>query len=163
MISDHDHSGFCIDTSSILDLSKGSPIDIFPGPWEDLTRLIQNGDLLIHRSVREEVLVKDDLAAEWMKTIDLSLLHDIDTPQNQFISYMGTQEKYLRYQYSLPEYVGKADPYLIALAHVHDLVVITNESPVKEWRIPHVCQRFEVCSMDLFAFLRLQKWTYRRA
>ena len=36
---------YVIDTSSLIDLNRFNPIDLYPTPWERIEKLIDNGSL----------------------------------------------------------------------------------------------------------------------
>jgi len=54
-------SGYCIDTSAIIDLwrRKYAP-DVFPSLWKNLENLISQGFLIAPRKVFEELEKQDD-------------------------------------------------------------------------------------------------------
>ena len=150
---------YCMDTSCFIDMALYQPRDVFPGLWTNLRAMVDDGSVLIHRMVREEVLVKDDDAAGWMKEIPLDLLIEIDGAQAAFVGRMGADWQHLRYLYQQPAYEKKADPFLIATGAVRGCCVVTNEGR-REWKIPDICARYQVKSMNHLQFVREMRWTF---
>jgi hypothetical protein len=57
---------------------------------------------------------------------------------------------------------NQADPFVVALAQVRSLIVVSEEkggSPSRP-RIPMVCARFEVACLDVVSFIRDRGWTF---
>lgn len=151
---------YCIDTSCFVNMVKNQPIDLFPGLWGNLQSMVEQRTLLIHRMVREEVLVKDDEAAAWIKQIPLDLLVEIDGDQTAFITRMSSEWKHLAHLYQQPAYEKKADPFLIAMAAVYGYYVVTDEGP-KEWHIPDICSRYDISVLKLLPFIRKMNWSFK--
>jgi hypothetical protein len=58
--------GYCIDTCALIDLwRRHYPPDVFPGLWEDIERLVNQGRLIAPREVLEELRGVDDEILEW--------------------------------------------------------------------------------------------------
>ncbi len=157
------HPGYCIDTSCLINMADIYPYDLFPGLWDNLESLIHSGNVLVHRLVREELCAKyskEDFATEWIGRFPLSQFIDIDAEQTGFITYMGDKDKYLRHLFAQPEYATKADPFVIACAHVHGFAVVTDEGKSK-WKMPYVCRLFDIPPLRLLEFFRDAGWTFR--
>ena len=58
---------YVIDASSLIDLNKFNPLDIYHKPWEKIEQLIENNLLFSPIEVFKELVKKDDLLAEWVK------------------------------------------------------------------------------------------------
>jgi hypothetical protein len=151
---------YCIDSSCFIDMSIHQPLDIFEGLWKNLLDMVDAGELLIHRLVREEVMRKDDSAAEWMKKVQLESLVDVDEDQSAFITQMATDYKYMAHLFQQREYRLKADPFLVALGAIVGCPVVTNEGK-QEWRIPDLCNRYAVVPMNHIDFIREMGWKFR--
>ena len=57
---------YIIDTSSLIELNRRYPIDIFQKLWEKVEQLISKGYLISPEEVRKEVLVLDDSLKKWV-------------------------------------------------------------------------------------------------
>ena len=57
---------YIIDTSSLIELNRRYPIDIFQKLWENVEHLISKGYLISPEEVRKEVLVLDDSLKKWV-------------------------------------------------------------------------------------------------
>jgi hypothetical protein len=63
---------YIIDTSSLIELNKHNPMDIYQTPWEKIEILIKNKRLIAPREVLNEINQYDDILAAWAKKhIDL--------------------------------------------------------------------------------------------
>ena len=58
---------YVIDTSSLIDLNRFNPIDLYPSVWKKLENLINKGQLISPIEVFNELKKQDDGVAEWAK------------------------------------------------------------------------------------------------
>lgn len=56
---------YVIDTSSIIDLFRLYPSDVFPKLWGKLDELIKEKRLISHKFVLQELSKKSDTAYKW--------------------------------------------------------------------------------------------------
>lgn len=150
---------YCFDTSALLQCwARYYPVDVFPGLWDRLDGMIEGGEILCPDEVGREIAKKDDGLNEWVKLRPQLLVALDDETQR-------TTAEVLR---AFPELVkelsgrNQADPFVVALAHVRSLIVVSEEkggSPSRP-RIPMVCQHFEVACMDVVTFIRDRGWTF---
>ena len=50
-----DKNYYIIDASSLIELERNNPIDIFPSVWKSLENLIKQGYLISHKEVYKEI------------------------------------------------------------------------------------------------------------
>lgn len=61
---------YIIDTSSLIELNKHNPMDVYPGVWQRIEQLINTGRLLAPKEVFYEIGNIDDQLHSWSKTQD---------------------------------------------------------------------------------------------
>lgn len=163
---------YCIDTSSLIDLNRRHPKDIFPGLWERLGELAQKGRLVAPREVFRELERGDDELVPWARE-HIDMFQDLDEAQleavreilEQFPSFVDPDKE-------TPE----ADPFVVAFAVVRNrvqsqsmfprpYVVVAEErgrrSSEQRPRIPDVCQHLGVSCLRTFELMRAEGWTFR--
>lgn len=130
-----------------------------PAYWEWLDLQYNQKQLGSITSVYEELANYGDELSAWVKE-----------RKEQFISVSDeqTQQKYAeiaQYVYDLENknpikvdnFLNKADPWLIAKAHILDATVVTQERLVddncKDVKIPNVCRDFDVNYTSTFQLL----------
>lgn len=153
--------GYCIDTSALIDLHTNHyPPDVFPGLWNDLEFLIDQGLFIAPEEVFQEICVKDDGLAKWGKS-NKTMFIPLDADQIGEVSRILERFPGLVDQHkTIPE----ADPFLIALAKCRAWTVVTSErpnnSPVKP-KIPNVCKSLNVRWIKLLEFFREVELKYK--
>jgi len=58
---------YIIDTSSLIELNRHNPMDIYKTPWQKMEGLIRSGRLVAPREVLDEITQFDDSLAKWAK------------------------------------------------------------------------------------------------
>ncbi len=150
---------YCIDTSSILDLIKHHPTDIFETLWTNLDKLMADGRLVVHERVQNELQGKDDDAKAWVKTVPRSAIARLDADQGAFITRLGREYRHMAWRISQPEYEKKADVFLVGLAVSRGYVVVTEEAD-RQWHIPDLCKRYDVESINRWGLIRGEGWKF---
>lgn len=151
---------YCIDTSSLIAAwHEYYPIANFPGFWEHLARLIDDGRLVAPDEVLLETKPKSDDLHKWLKQFpDMFVKLDVDANFQPIVSAI------LR---NFPRLVGelkdrtRADPFVIALAELRGHCVVTQENPVStpdRPRIPLVCGARGVRCQNLLALIQAENW-----
>ncbi|AXA56337.1 DUF4411 family protein [Pseudomonas thivervalensis] len=133
---------------------------ICPGYWSWL--LLQNKafELASIVSVKDELTKGKDDLAEWAKD-NATLFHDISDDQTQaafgqIAAAIAEQNGKMKVG-ALEEFLGGADPWLIAKAMTTGAVVVTHEVLNREVKrkfiIPNVCEMFGIPYMNTFELL----------
>ena len=155
---------YLVDTNVILNAFNLYPESVFPSLWNDFTNCLQNGTLLVHTRVKDEVLVGGDEKAQWMQGL-LPSINLIQTDQAEITSYAGVTN-WVRNQRT-PKYeveaarqflrTTNADPWLIAGAHSRGIGIVTNEKPnpnkTTVVKMPDVAAAFSVPCVTFLSFL----------
>ena len=100
-----------MDSSSLIELNRRNPIDIFPSVWKNMETLISKGLLVTPAEVLYEITERDDQLAKWAKT-QTGFFRDPTEKQIQHLkrilkSYPSMVREDRKYD---------ADPWVIALA-----------------------------------------------
>lgn len=143
----------CIDTSALLEAwVRRYPPDVFPGLWAHIESLAATEKLRAPDEVLRELQTKDDGLAKWAKQRD-GLFAPLEP------AVMAAVREVLA---AFPRLVGtlkqrnRADAFVIALAKVDGLTVVTEErggTPDRP-RIPLICDHFGVLCINTLEFIR---------
>ncbi|MGP8247595.1 MAG: DUF4411 family protein [Bryobacteraceae bacterium] len=151
---------YSIDTSSLITAWRFTyPPARFPSLWSKMENLIQSGDLRASRFVLEELKRGEDDLYRWANR-QPGLFVDPDEAEQR------------KSRAILAEFPGlvhegedriNADPFVIALAEVRRMVVISEEvqsgNPNKP-KIPNVCAARGVRCMKLLGLMDDLGWTF---
>lgn len=149
---------YVLDTNIWIRVGQHHPPDIFVTLWQHLDAAISAGDLISPEEVLHELeRGSDDLAARIGARAGLFL--PLDDPQMEAVADV------MRACPTLVDPDGernRADPFVVALAHVRNGTVVTDERPRKgataPFKIPDACAHFQVRWLDWFGFLREVGW-----
>lgn len=150
---------YSIDTSAFLDAwVRYYPPDVFPGIWEQMDRAAKGGIVKSSDEVLRELSKKDDGAHDWIKAhaeMVIALDNEIERDVQEIMS---------RYPRLVDSKKGRSggDPFVIAVARVKNLTVITGENATGNIaipRIPDVCDDLGIRWLRMLDFFREQKWT----
>jgi hypothetical protein len=151
---------YSIDTSAILDgWIRYYPPDRFPSLWRNIEGLIASSNLCGTEEVLIELKKKDDDVYKWAKN-QPGLFLTIDEP---------TQKAVAKILLDYPRLVnaGKnrstADPFVIGLAQVNGLTVVSAETPsnnLEKPKIPDVCSAMGIKHVRLLELFGLEGWRF---
>ena len=152
---------YSIDTSGLLDgWKRYYPPELFPGVWEKLGELVEDGALRASEEVLVELERRDDEVLAWARGQD-GLIVPLDD------EVQGAVAEILQLHPRLVGMGGRraaADPFVIALARVHGCTVVTGESRsgnLNRPRIPDVCAALEIPCLRLVDLMREERWVFR--
>ncbi|PZS35023.1 MAG: DUF4411 domain-containing protein [Pseudonocardiales bacterium] len=150
---------YCFDTSALLQCwARYYPMDVFPGLWDRLDAMIRGGELVAPDEVGREIAKQDDGLNTWVKDRPELLIPLDDEIQR------ATSDVLDAFPELVKELSGRnqADPFVVALARVRGLTVVTQEKGGSQMRprIPMVCRQVDVECMDVVSFIRDRGWTF---
>ena len=160
-------SVYIIDTSSLIELNKHNPMDIYQTPWKKMNGLVKLGRLYAPREVLDEINRFDDVLAEWAKNNNKMF---VEPTEEQIKIAQEILKKY-------PSLIKKgkrfaADQWVIALAiemirspqttlvKVKRIVVTEEKIRGNKVRIPYVCQEYTVEAIDILDMFRMEGWKF---
>lgn len=150
---------YCFDTSALLDAwVRWYPIDVFPSFWERMDELISAGAIICPDEIFSELDKKEDDLHAWAKVrkdmfcaIDAATIVEVKAILKKYPRLVDTQKGR-----------SQADPFVIAVAKVRGLTVVTGESMGNESKpkIPFVCSQLSVPSIGILKFIRENGWNF---
>ncbi|MFA6330194.1 MAG: DUF4411 family protein [Candidatus Micrarchaeia archaeon] len=161
---------YIIDTSSLIELNRKYPIDVFPGIWKKIEELIGKGFLFSPHEVRKEILVLDDSLKDWVQKQE-KLFRPLTANQIELVRTI--LKKYPSLANPDSE-VPSADPFVIALAvemgkdpqqtlaPVTKIRIIVTEERLRgnRVRIPFVCKDYSIACLNILEMCRAEGWKF---
>ncbi len=163
MTSNH----YIMDTSSLVELNRHNPIDVFPSVWNNLESLSKKGLLVAPTEVLSEIKERDDELAFWAKRNNsifrpptkrqVEILKDI---LKNYPALVKEDRKY------------DADAWVVALAvemttwpqqtivQIKRIVVTEERLRGDKVRIPYVCQKYSIESIGIIEMFRIEGWKF---
>ena len=150
---------YSIDTSALIDLWK-LPKDIFKSLWSDFDDLCKQNDILASDVVVGDLDIREgDELCKWCK-MRQSLNIPLDESLQSAVMEVTSRCDLVDYE----NHRSEADPFVVALAFLHDLAVISSEKPRKNktarMKIPDACTEMGVQHLRLYDFIRAEGWSY---
>lgn len=148
---------YSFDSSAFIDpLKRHHPRDIFGSLWKRIDDLIDSGEIMASEFVKEEISKKDDDIYKYVKSKN-NLFFSLDEYQQAYVDKIVNR---------FPRWVpvdstrNMADPFVIALAGVFKLTVVTYEGKgsANDPKIPFVCKEFAIPCLSFIDFLRAIKF-----
>lgn len=113
MIQTRLDKGFCIDTCALIDLRRVHyPPDVFPGVWDDIEGLIDQGLLIAPNEVLDELKDVDDEILRWARRFKKMFVASDKNQLREVADILVKFPRLIDHDKTTPE----ADPFLIALA-----------------------------------------------
>ncbi len=147
---------YSLDTSGLVEawVRVYAP-DVFPSVWDRIDQLLVDGKLLAADEVLADLEKKQDELLKWAKARP-HLFISLDQPiQAAATAILGSFPSLV----NLNTGHGASDPFVIALAQVRGLTVVTAESskPTRP-KIPDVCKSMKVPCIGLLDLFRAEGW-----
>lgn len=152
---------YLLDANTLIEAkNRYYQMSICPGYWDWLHKANQTGEVVSIRSVRDELLHGNDALAEWTRGHSYLFLDESDqatqTAFAQVAQHVANAAPQMKAG-ALDEFLGGADPWLIAKAMTINATVVTHEqlnlATRRKFLIPNVCQHFGVPFVDTFELL----------
>jgi hypothetical protein len=152
---------YSLDTSAFLDgWSRWYPIQSFPDIWVNIGQMIDNREIVTVQNVIDELKRGSSGPIKWLgarvKTMVMPLDAAIQTEARAIVNQHNT----------LVNNSSQADPFVIALAKVHGLTVLTGEKRSRIpgiVKIPDVCGQLRVPCINLMELIKKQGWKFVNA
>lgn len=151
---------YLIDSSVLITCANNTPFDYFPSFWNKLNESVSSGQIVICDVVAAEISAKVDKLKKWVGVY--KSLYRIT-----LVSGIVVEAKLIINKY--PNLVDinnpndQADPYLIALAKVDQLSVISDErysENSSKTRIPFICKQEKIECFNRFDFFKNEGWKF---
>jgi hypothetical protein len=150
---------YCIDTSALIAAwQERYPPENFPRVWERFDELIAAGRLVAPSEVLRETSKRSDELHGWLKE-HYRMFRELEN---------AIQIEAAKVLAAYPRLVGErklrtsADPFVIALARVESLQIVTDEKPTGNLmrpNIPDVCSGMGMPdTINLLQLIQAEKW-----
>jgi hypothetical protein len=151
---------YSCDSSAFLDgWVRHYPPDTFPVVWEQMSRLIGDGQLLFVDEVARELKRKDDGAYQWVADRDNSIVAIDGLIQDAVTEILRDHQRLLDTRRNK----SGADPFVIALARVRACSVLTGEQStgsLERPKIPDVCSVLTIPCVSLVQMFRDERLVF---
>jgi predicted nucleic acid-binding protein len=158
---------YCLDANVYIEAHRRYyAFDIAPGFWEGLSCLTERQAICSSSLVFEEIADSDDELAQWASlNKDVLFVQPDEATQDSYREIADLVERLYEPQH-VQKFLSGADPWVIAQAKAHNLIVVTMEVRKREQdqgqagkiagkiQIPNVCERVSVRYIDTFTLLR---------
>ncbi|TXR51265.1 DUF4411 family protein [Quadrisphaera setariae] len=152
---------YSFDTSSFLNgIRDLLPPSVLPTLWTNVEDMIRDGSICSVDLVKDELKKRDDETLRWVKAqpkLFVPLEQDVQAAVGEVLR---------RHPRLIGVGSGRsgADPFVVALAHARNGVVVTEETAtgnIERPRIPDVCRAMGIPHMNLIGFVKAQGWVFR--
>lgn len=135
------------------------PIENFAGVWERFEELIDSKEIVSPDEVYHELERGDDSLFKWLKARKGLFRPEEEKVQDAVKEISEKFPEFTEHESELPF----ADPFVVGLARVNDLEVITHENkanPNKKVKIPDVCEYYGLHRIRFLDLIKEQKWKF---
>jgi hypothetical protein len=158
---------YIIDSSSLIELNRHNPMDIYPSVWKNIEGLVHKKRLSAPKEVYNEISQSDDVLFEWAKNQKDMF---VEPTKKQIEIVKEILEKYPNLIRSDRKY--DADPWVIAMAiemvrskqstivQIKRIVVTEEKIRGNRIKIPYVSQGFNVECIDILGMFRREGWKF---
>lgn len=149
---------YIMDTSSILSQKPGEPHNrlVYKSKWSRIESYIKEHIIVTCSEVKEEIGDKD--IQQWLASHHCMVLEIDDIVQANVRKIVTDNPKMI-------EFTGKSgtssgDAFLIATAMKYGLTVITEENRDSPKKIPQICKRYGIGSVNVTQLCEAEGWTF---
>lgn len=156
---------YVIDSSSLIELHRHNPIDVYRTVWKHMETLIKKNQLVAPKEVLNEITSNDDNLSKWAKTHQ-ELFLELD--QTQIPILKDVLKEYPSLSQEGRKYA--ADAFVVALAKTMSspqtltsmkIIVVTDEKiRGNKIKIPFVCKKYGIQAIDIIEMFRMEGWKF---
>jgi len=149
---------YIIDTSSILSQKPTEPHrrTVYKRLWENIERKIRDHIIVTCSEVAEEI--RDADIRQWLTKNNCEVLEIDDAIQLNVRKIVTENPKMI--EFTGGSGTSSGDAFLIATAMKYNLAVITEENPDKQTKIPQICKRYGIKSMNITELCDSEGWEF---
>jgi Domain of unknown function (DUF4411) len=151
-------ASYCIDTSCLIaSWDERYPIDNFPNFWRLMDAAIQTGRIVAPQAVHDETEKKSKDLHDWL-TDRKQMFLELDEPTQREVKAILVRHPRL---VAANKQRFAADPFIIAIARLQGLTIVTEERPtgsVSRPNIPDVCSGYGLTYINLLQLIRAESW-----
>lgn len=151
---------YVIDSSSLINLYRQIPLDVFPSVWGKIESKIKDGKLIAPKEVRNELKRRNDALSQWIDMNPNMFVEDSDELRALAIEITRACQGTV----NLKKQAG-ADIPVIALArlkkHQSEPIIVTQEKVKGEQlKIPYISKKYGIESIEILDMFRREKWRF---
>lgn len=124
--------------------------------WENIDQLIHQRIIVSCSEIRDEINNKDDLVKDWFNTTGCYCFEIDNDIQTRVIEILKKHPKLVDFGANK----SSADAFLIATAMENNLTIITEESKLKQYKIPMICKALGVNCIDIYDLCEQESWVF---
>lgn len=149
---------YIIDTSAILSQKPDEQHrrTVHRSQWKKIDELIKNQEIVMCSEIFDEV--KDPDIKKLLVSLNCKVLEVDDDIQRNVRQIVTECPKLI--SFTDKSGTSSGDAFLIATAMKYNLVVITEENKQSEKKIPQVCQKFNVESINILELCEKENWVF---
>jgi hypothetical protein len=149
---------YCIDTSCLIAAwEERYPIDHFPNFWRLMDGAIQADRIVAPQAVLAETKKKSEELHAWLADRNQMFLELDEPTQREVRTILAKHQRLVAEK----KQRFAADPFIIAVAKLQRLTIVTEERPtgsVNRPNIPDVCSDYGLTYMNLLQLIRAEAW-----
>lgn len=158
---------YIIDSSSLIELNRHNPMDIYLTVWKKIASLIEKKSLVAPKEVLYEIKLGDDQLTDWVNQQKDFFVEptpqQINLVQEILVKYPTIVKSDRRYD---------ADPWIIALAiekiinpqktliHIKKTVITEEKLRGNKIKIPLICREYGIDCIDILKMFKIEGWTF---
>jgi len=142
-------SRYSFDTSAFIEMGQLYPKDVFPTIWSKMESFMKNKIVLATDLVKDELELQHDDLFDFIKK------------NNPFVTPNKQEQQAVAILIQMPDFLDwaksglyNADPFVVALGSIHNLIVVTQEKTTSPKKIPAACKALGVSCINFLEFLR---------
>ncbi|GIU68817.1 MAG: twitching motility protein PilT [Candidatus Woesearchaeota archaeon] len=158
---------YIIDSSSLIELNRHNPIDVFPSVWKNMESLVNKSLLIAPKEVLNEIKKKDDQLAKWAKKQNnlfkdptpkqIEILKDI---LKNYPALVKLDRKYNADAWVIALAIEMASGSQKTLLPIKRIVVTEEKLRGNKIKIPLVCQKYSIETIDIIDMFRIEGWKF---
>lgn len=156
---------YLIDTNIFIESAfRFYAFDICPGFWEFLEKCSESDSVKSIDKVYDEITSNKPELQDFKEKLKNAGFF-LSTENIKFESHRKVSQTLLKMGYTeiaIRHFSGDADFFLVALAHQESYTIVTHEvkssgNTRNRIKIPDVCEKLEICCIDVAEFLRCER------
>ena len=149
---------YIIDTSSLLSQKPDQPHRkiVYRSLWDRVEQYMEDRLIVTCSEIFDEI--KDKPIRDWLKDKECIILPIDDFIQRNVIRIVTEYPKMIEFTGGSGSSSG--DVFLIATAMKYGLIIITEENPKKENKIPKVCKTYGLEAINLTDLSNREGWVF---
>ncbi len=149
---------YIIDTSAILSQKPDEQHrrTVHKSQWKKIDELIKSQEIVMCSEIFDEV--KDEDIKKLLVDLNCKVLEVDDDIQRNVRRIVVECPKLI--SFTDKSGTSSGDAFLIATAMKYNLVIITEENKQSEKKIPQVCKRFNVESINILELCERENWVF---